>query len=39
MTNDPFFSKYKINQICLVFIQGKMHKKHDAFLPKFPKKK
>lgn len=37
MTNDVFFSEYKINQLWLVFIKDKMHSTNDVFQLRFPK--
>lgn len=37
MTNDVFFSEYKINQLWLVFIRDKMQPNNDAFQLRFPK--
>lgn len=31
MTNDVFYSEYKINQLWLVFITDKMHANNDVF--------
>lgn len=37
MTNDVFYSEYKINQLWLVFIKDKMHASNDVFHLRFPK--